>query len=173
MIFETERLIFRQMTKDDFDDLCEILQDKETMTAYEHAFSDQEVWEWLNRQIARYAQYGFGLWAAVLKQNGKMIGNIGLTMQKFGDSEVVEVGYLLNKKYWHNGYATEGAIACKNYAFDSLRVDKVYSIIRDNNFASQAVAKRNDMIQVGTELKHYYNMDMPHLVFMAQNTSSK
>lgn len=168
MIFETERMIFRQMTKDDYNDLCEILQDKEVMYAYEHAFSDQEVEGWLNNQIARYNKYGFGLWAAVLKSNGKMIGNIGLTMQKFGTSEVVEVGYLLNKDYWHMGLATEGAIACKNYAFDKLGIDKVYSIIRDNNFSSQAVAVRNGMAIVGKELKHYYNMDMPHLVYMVQ-----
>lgn len=170
-IFETERLVFREMTFADFDDLCEILQDAQTMTAYEHPFSDEEVKAWLNNQLARYAKYGFGLWAVVLKESGKMIGNIGLTMQKFGDSEVLEIGYLLNKKYWHMGYATEGAIACKNYAFDILGEKIVYSIIRDNNLASQAVAKRNGMKVVGTELKHYYNIDMPHLVFAVERTN--
>lgn len=170
MIFETERLIFRQMTMDDYDDLCEILQDKDVMYAYEHAFCEQEVKDWLDNQLARYQKYGFGLWAAVSKENGKMIGNIGLTMQKFGDSEVLEIGYLLNKDYWHKGFATEGAIACKKYAFEVMQESKVYSIIRDNNFASQAVAMRNGMVVVGSELKHYYNMDMPHLVFMAEKS---
>lgn len=168
MVFESERLIFREMTMSDYNDLCEILQDKQVMYAYEHAFSDAEVKEWFERQLSRYKEYGFGLWAAVLKENGKMIGNIGITMQKFGDLQVPEIGYLLNKYYWHKGYATEGAIACRDYAFNVLKFDKVYSIIRDNNLSSQAVAKRNGMQVVGKEIKHYYNMDMPHLVYMTQ-----
>ncbi len=168
MVFESERLIFREMTMSDYNDLCEILQDKQVMYAYEHAFSDAEVKEWFERQLTRYKEFGFGLWAAVLKENSKMIGNIGITMQMFGNLQVPEIGYLLNKDYWHKGYATEGAIACRDYAFNVLKFDKVYSIIRDNNLPSQAVAKRNGMQVVGKEIKHYYNMDMPHLVYMTQ-----
>lgn len=169
MILSTDRLILREITLNDYDDLCEILQDKKTMYAYEHAFSKEEVEQWLNNQLSRYKKYGFGLWAVVLKSTGKMIGNIGLTYQKFEDSDILEIGYLLNRNYWHNGYASEAAIACKNYAFNVLKADKVYSIIRDNNLSSQAVAKRNGMKIVGTQLKHYYNMDMPHLVYMVEN----
>ncbi len=169
MILSTDRLILREITLNDYDDLCEILQDKKTMYAYEHAFSKEEVEQWLNNQLSRYNKYGFGLWAVVLKSTGKMIGNIGLTYQKFEDSDILEIGYLLNRNYWHNGYASEATIACKNYAFEVLKVDKVYSIIRENNLLSQAVAKRNGMKIVGTQLKHYYNMDMPHLVYMVEN----
>ena len=52
MIFETKRLSFRELTQDDFHSLCQILQDEETMYAYEGAFSDREVQEWLDRQIS-------------------------------------------------------------------------------------------------------------------------
>ncbi len=168
MILQTDRLILREMTQNDYSDLCEILQNEKVMYAYEHAFSDEEVKEWFDKQLARYKKYGFGLWATVLKENGKMIGNIGLTMQKFGNEQVLEIGYLLNENYWHKGYATEAAIACKNFAFDIIGVDKVYSIIRQNNLSSQAVAKRNGMTIVGEEIKHYYNMELPHFVFMTQ-----
>ena len=44
------------------------------MYAYEHAFSDQEAWEWLRRQQARYRKDGFGLWAAVERTSGEMVG---------------------------------------------------------------------------------------------------
>ena len=54
MILETERLYLREMTQDDFPSLCNILQDEETMNAYEGAFTDSEVQEWLDRQRARY-----------------------------------------------------------------------------------------------------------------------
>ena len=51
MILETERLYLREMKQSDFNSLCKIMQDKETMYAYEGAFSDTEVQEWLDRQI--------------------------------------------------------------------------------------------------------------------------
>lgn len=76
MIFETERLFARKLTKDDFGSLCRILQDPEVMYAYEHAFSDAEVNSWLERQLKRYVTDGFGLWAVILKETGSMIGAV-------------------------------------------------------------------------------------------------
>lgn len=49
MILETERLYLREINQKDFKSLCKILQDEETMYAYEGAFSDAEVQEWLDR----------------------------------------------------------------------------------------------------------------------------
>lgn len=167
-ILETQRLSLREMTKDDFPALCKILQDAEVMYAYEHAFSDDEVVAWLDKNLTRYEKDGFGLWAVVLKETGEMIGQCGLTLQNADDKEVLEVGYLFQKAFWHKGYATEAAIACKNYAFQVLGAKEVYSIIRDNNFASQNVAKRNGMKVCGQIIKHYYNMDMPHLLFKTE-----
>ena len=135
------------------------------MYAYEHPFSDEEVQEWLDRQRLRYQQYGFGLWAVILKKSDEMIGQCGLTMQDYEGQEVLEVGYLFQKSHWRQGYATEAAVACKNYAFEKLHATEVYSIIRENNIASQKVAKRNGMIVCGKIVKHYYGMDMPHLVY--------
>ena len=165
IILETDRLILREMSQADFPDLCKILQDEEVMYAYEHAFSDAEVQEWLDRQLQRYREYGFGLWAVILKETGKMIGQCGLTMQDSGSGSVLEVGYLFQKAIWHHGYATEAAVACKDYAFTVLKAAEVYSIIRDSNLPSQAVAKRNGMTAHGTLVKHYHGMDMPHLLF--------
>lgn len=165
MILETERLYLRKLTDDDFDNLCKILQDSEVMYAYEHAFSDEEVREWLARQQKRYESDGFGLWGVVLKESGEMIGQCGLTLQDYKDRKVVEVGYLFQKKYWNNGYAIESAKACRDYAFDILGIDEVYSIIRDNNLSSQKVAIKNGMEKRDIIVKHYYNMDMPHFIF--------
>ena len=54
MILETVRLSLREMTQEDYPALCRILQDPQVMYAYEHAFSDQEVQDWLDRQLERY-----------------------------------------------------------------------------------------------------------------------
>ena len=165
MILETERLYLRRLEQSDYSDLCKMLQDEEVMYAYEHAFSDEEVQEWLDRQLKRYEEYGFGLWAVILKETGELIGQCGLTMQDCKGKQVLEIGYLFQKDYWHKGYATEAAIACKQYAFETLKAKEVFSIIRDNNIPSQNVAKRNGMKVVDQFVKHYYGMDMPHLVF--------
>lgn len=165
MILETRRLRLREMTQDDYGALCKILQDGEVMYAYEHTFSDGEVQAWLKRQLERYREYGFGLWAVILKESGELIGQCGLTMQACPEQQVLEVGYLFQKAFWHQGYATEAAVACREYAFDILKADEVYSIIRDTNFTSQNVAIRNGMTVKGRFVKHYYGVDMPHLVF--------
>ena len=67
-IIETPRLLLREMTAADRPDLCMILQDKEVMYAYNGPFSDEEVNGWLERQTGRYREWGYGLWAVVLKQ---------------------------------------------------------------------------------------------------------
>lgn len=167
MILETERLYLREMNQGDFEALCKILQDDETMYAYEGAFSNEEVQEWLDRQISRYRKWGFGLWAVILKETDEMIGQCGLTMQPWKDREVLEIGYLFNRMHWHTGYAVEAAKACKEYAFEILKAEEVCSIIRDTNTASQKVAQRNGMCVKDSCTKHYRDVDMPHDRYVA------
>ena len=172
MILETNRLWLREMAQSDYAPLCKILQDEDVMYAYEGRFSDAETQAWLDKQLKNYADFGFGLWAAVLKETGEMIGQCGLTMQRVHDEPVLEVGYLFQKAFWGNGYATEAAVACKEYAFATLDAAEVFSIIRDTNLASRRVAERNGMTAVGTLTKHYRGIDMPHVVFSVKRPTS-
>lgn len=167
MILSTERLYLREMGQSDFGSLCKILQDNETMYAYEGPFCDLEVQEWLDKQISRYRKWGFGLWAVILKETDEMIGQCGLTMQAWKDREVLEIGYLFQRIYWHKGYATEAAKACKQYAFETLNAKEVCSIIRDTNTASQNVAVRNGMVRADSWTKHYRGVDMPHYRYVS------
>ena len=132
------------------------------MYAYEGALDDEEVQKWLDRQLSRYQKWGFGLWAVILKETQEMIGQWGLTMQPWKEEEVLEIGYLFQRDFWHQGYAIEAAKACKDYAFEILDVKEVYSIIRDTNTASKRVAIRNGMSKIDTWVKHYRGVDMPH-----------
>lgn len=168
IILQTERLYMREMTQDDFPSLCKILQDEETMYAYEGAFTDAEAQEWLDRQLARYQKWDFGLWAVILKETEEMIGQCGLTMQPWKDEEVLEIGYLFERAHWHKGYATEAARACKRYAFDTLRANEVCSIIRDTNEASRNVAERNGMAVADTWTKYYRGVEMPHIRYLVK-----
>jgi len=67
------------MTPADLSDLASMLQDPVAMSAYEGPFSDDEVQDWLDRQLQNYQQYGYGLWAMVLRESGDMIGQCGIT----------------------------------------------------------------------------------------------
>ena len=80
-------------------------------------------------------------------------------------TRVPEIGYLLAHDYWHKGYATEAAIACREYGLDTLKFDALYSIVRDTNLASRKVALRNGMHPVDTIVRHYRGVEMPHIVF--------
>ena len=165
MIIETERLYLRELEQTDIESLSKILQDEQTMYAYEGAFDDGEVQNWLTKQIDNYQRDGFGLWAVILKQRNEMIGQCGLTWQDFSDQTVLEIGYLFQREFWHNGFATVAAKACKQYAFEQLNAQEVYSIIRDTNAASQKVAERNGMVRCGEFIKHYRGVDMPHYLY--------
>lgn len=172
MILHTERLFLRELNQDDFDGLCAILRDEETMYAYEGAFSDREAREWLDRQISRYRAWGFGLWAVILQETGALIGQCGLTMQPWKGQEVLEIGYLFNRAYWGQGYATEAARACKRYAFAQLGAAEVCSIIREGNTASQRVALRNGMTRADRWTKRYRGVDMPHDRYVARRVEN-
>lgn len=164
-ICETPRLVLRRLTDNDYPALCKILQDEQVMYAWEHAFSDEEVRQWLQNQQARYREYGVGLWAAVLRRSGEVIGQCGITYQDYRGTRVPEVGYLFQKAYWHCGYAAEAAAACKEYAFSEMQVPGLYAMIRPENLPSQRVAQRLGMQKIDCIVKHYNGKDMPHNVF--------
>lgn len=165
MILHTQRLELRELVHGDFADLAEMLQDSEVMAAYEHTFTDSDVWEWLNRQRRRYAEDGFGLWAVILRETGEMVGQAGLTMQPYGETQVLEIGYLLKRRFWHRGYAREAVAALRDYAFTVLQAQRVYSIIKADNEPSMRVARAIGMEKEREFITRYYNGDMLHYLF--------
>ena len=166
VVLETERLYLREMEYGDLPSLMDILLDDETMTAYGGAFSCGEAEAWLDDQKRRYSTLGFGLWAAVHRETGKMIGQCGIIIPRWKDETFLETGYLFNKAYWHMGYATEASRGCIGYAFNTLQADSVSSIIRDTNLPSRRVAERNGMLSSDHWVKHYRGIDMPHTRYM-------
>ena len=165
MTLETARLQLREMRLSDMKSLSSILQDERVMYAYNGAFNEEETMMWMRKQLRRYKEFGFGLWAVLLRDTKEMIGQCGITMQEYRMTRVPEIGYLLAHDYWHKGYATEAAIACREYGLDTLKFDALYSIVRDTNLASRKVALRNGMHPVDTIVRHYRGGEMPHIVF--------
>lgn len=168
MILKTQRLALRELEQADFQDLADMLQNPKVMYAYEHSFSDQDVQIWLDRQRKRYDEYGFGLWAVEWKATGQMIGQAGLTMQPYGEREVLELGYLLKEDFWGYGYATEAAEGCKEYAFQVLKQSRVYSIIKADNVRSIHVARRIGMEKESEFFTQYFYGRMLHTLYSVQ-----
>lgn len=172
-ILTTPRLLLREMDGNDYGALAAILQDSRVMAAYEHTFSAQDVEKWLHRQQGRYLRDGFGLWAVVLKETGRMIGQAGLTWQMAEQERVLEVGYLLRYDCWGMGYATEAAAACRDYAFDRLHAKVVHALIKTDNFPSQRVARRLGMEKVKTFTATFWGGPMEHFLFRMENPQAR
>lgn len=151
MNIETQRLVLRELTMNDFNELHEIFSDPESMKHYPEPFTREKSKRWIEWNLENYATYGFGLWAIVLKEENLLIGDCGITMQDINGRMEPEIGYHINKVYTGKGYATEAAQACRNYAFDILKFKKVYSYMKYTNIASQKVAENNGM-RLTTEL---------------------
>lgn len=148
MRLETERLILRELTPDDFDALYEVLADSDIMQHYPYTFDENRVRNWIERNIERYQIFGFGLWAVVLKATGEMIGDCGISMQNINGVIKPEIGYHINKKHQRRGYAAEAAGKCRDWLFGNTTFNKVYSYMKEANTGSRAVAESNGMHMV-------------------------
>jgi len=167
VVLETDRLILRQFTEDDFDDLAAIYGDPRVtrFIGKGTAKSREEVRHILNcalidnarawspQLLARLPQLGraierdghFSLWATIYKPDNRLIGRCGLLSWDLDGAKEVEVGYILAADYWGRGLATEAARASRDYGLNQLGFDRLISVIQPANLASQRVAVKNGM----------------------------
>ena len=87
------------------------------------------------------------------------------TRQTVNGVEETEVGYLIHRPFWRHGFASEGARACRDYAFATLRKPRVIALVMADNLASQGVANNLDMEVVGRAAHNGHE----HLVFAVAN----
>lgn len=168
MVLETKRLILREMVFHDVDDLLEVLSDPEAMKFYPQPFDRQMTQTWIERNVQRYAEHGFGLWALILKQTGKLIGDCGLVVQEVDSFEEIEIGYHIRRELWGKGLATEAAQACRDFGFSQLGFDKLISLINPANIASRRVAEKNGMRLI----KEIEWRDKPTCIYVVERSSS-
>src|SRR4029453_13170733 len=95
---------------------------------------------WLQRNLDHKQQYGYGLFSILLKETGELIGDCGL--EKMEREGAAELGYDFRSDFWNQGYATEAALAVREYAFDVLDLPQLISLIRVGNLASKRVAEK-------------------------------
>ena len=140
-ILETERLFLREMTMSDLDALFAVLGDKEIMQHYPYSFDEERVRSWIERNMKRYTDDGFGLWAVCLKDTGEMIGDCGLTLQNIDGQMLPEIGYHIRKDQQRKGYAKEAAMAVRDWAFQNTEYPALYSYCKYTNVGSFKTAE--------------------------------
>jgi RimJ/RimL family protein N-acetyltransferase len=147
LLLETDRLILRPPTLDDFDPWAEMMTDEETARFIGGVMGRSVTWRALMTMIGSWHALGFGMFSAIEKSSGRWIGRLG-PWQPAGWPGT-EIGWAIVRDCWGKGYATEGAIAATDWAFDNLGWTEVIHSIAPDNIASQHVARKLGSINRG------------------------
>jgi RimJ/RimL family protein N-acetyltransferase len=144
----TERLELRRFRPDDLDGLAQVFAHPEVWQ-YPHgrAFTRDETATFLRNQVDQYEARGFGVWNAVERASGRIVGYVGVSVPTFLPEilPAVEVGWRFEPSVWGRGYASEGAIAALDESFTTLGLEEVCSLPQSDNLASVRVAERLGM----------------------------
>jgi RimJ/RimL family protein N-acetyltransferase len=154
-ILETERLVLRSMVADDLDGLLAIFGDPAVMAAFdEEPFNREQMRRWLERNVAHQREHGYGLFAVCPKESERLIGDCGIELMEVSGEQVAELGYDFRSDYWNRGYATEAACAVRDYAFSTLRLPLLVSLICPGNSASARVAEKTGLEKIEEIQRH-------------------
>ena len=150
---ETERLIMRMFSEDDFEAYARICADPEVMRFLGEGkpLSKLEAWRQMASLIGHWHLRGYGFWAVEEKASGQLVGRIGFFNPAGWPG--FELGWTLGRESWGKGYATEGARRALRYAFNEMEREHVISLIHPENRASIRVAERlGEKLEGRTEL---------------------
>ena len=147
IIAETPRLFLRHFCENDLEDLAPILANREVMKfSLKGVKNKEETKEFIQKIISGYKTKNYSLYAVIHREKEQLIGYCGLFFwSSIARQEEVEIGYRLDPKYWGRGLATEAAIAVRDYAFESLALNRLISLIQPENIASIKVAEKIGM----------------------------
>jgi RimJ/RimL family protein N-acetyltransferase len=140
---ETERLRLRPLRESDFEDYAALYADPEVLR---YLGGGPEPWDrgraWRHMAFNRghWEIAGAGMWVVEHQETGAFLGLIGFAAPEGWPG--FELAWILARRWWGNGYATEGARAALDHAFTVLQKDRVISLIHPENRPSIRVAER-------------------------------
>jgi ribosomal-protein-alanine N-acetyltransferase len=143
----TKRLVLRRWTDGDREVLARITADPEVVRFRLRTLTRRESDDLIDTTESCFDRKGFGMWAAERAEDGRLIGYIGL--EEASDDmpfrPLVHVGWHLAADVWGHGYATEGATAVLDYAFEDLGLAEVVAHTTARNDRSERVMRRLGM----------------------------
>jgi RimJ/RimL family protein N-acetyltransferase len=154
VFLETERLVLRQFTPADVDNLVDLDGDPEVMRFLSggaptpRAAIERDI---LPRWLSHYERSdGYGFWAAIEKASGDFLGWVHFRPPPGAGPDEVELGYRLRKAAWGKGYATEASRALIRKGFTELGVRRVVASTYQDNFGSRRVMEKAGLTLVRT-----------------------
>lgn len=145
---KTERLVLRPLNISDLESTHEYSSDKEnTVYMYHLPREIDETSEFLNSVTKEWEKDAPSFYEFAIVLDGIHIGSVSIYLSDDRDSG--NLGWILNKKYWHNGYATEAAMAIKDFAVNTLQVKRLAANCDYRNTASSRV-----MDKIGLKLEN-------------------
>jgi ribosomal-protein-alanine N-acetyltransferase len=165
ILFETHRLILREILSSDFDELYRMNSDPIIMKHVGDGStrSKEQMKGELEMLISHYVRKpGLGIWAAMLKESDTFVGASGLVY--YDNTPEIEIGYRMLKEYWNKGYATEASLCLLHYGFGTLGLKKIVSSAHVENYASRRVMEKIGMSHIDNRVQYgclqaYYEID--------------
>jgi len=142
-ILETKRLLLRQVTFGDAEFVLELLNEPSFIQniGYRGVRTLDDARNYISdRIIASYENFSFGMYLVALKSTGEAAGMCGLVKRDSLDD--VDIGYAFLSRYWSKGYATEAALAVKEYAKDTIGLKRLVAITDPANQGSVRVLEK-------------------------------
>lgn len=150
-VFQSARLGFRNWRESDIDEMARISGDEKVMEFFPGVATKEQTTSFVQRMQILYAEKGFCYFAVDKLDTGEFIGFIGMMEQTYEASftPCVDIGWRLKSSEWNKGYATEGARRCLEYAFRTLRLEKIYATAPAVNTKSQRIMTKIGMEKCG------------------------
>jgi len=149
---ETNRLLLRLLTEGDLDDLVQLNLDPEVRAFFPDGVQNREqTKKRMMELIDNYTKHHLPGFIMLEKASNAFLGRCGFSLTE--DNEV-EVGYLIHKKYWSKGYATEGLNALLNWAKKNINRQYIIAFSPTSHIASQRVMEKCGMILYKTGFAH-------------------
>jgi [ribosomal protein S5]-alanine N-acetyltransferase len=166
IIFETPRLIIRQLTKNDLQHFFDLNGNEEVVRYIRPAVNREEAEKSLLWNIAFYASHpNLGRWAVIEKATNTFAGSFALIPIE-QEKEILQIGYALLPQFWGMGYASELVQFGKPFFFEHHFQDILYAVTEQPNLASQQVLLKSGFVLVGnmmegTKLLIRFKIDRP------------
>jgi RimJ/RimL family protein N-acetyltransferase len=153
---ETARLSLRKLAESDAAQVARLAGHREiahTTISIPHPYSEPQALEWIRKMNGQMSNPGDIVFAATLRGNSELIGTVGLRAINSEHSHA-EMGFWIGVPYWRQGFATEAAAAVLRYAFENLRLNRVFAHHMVRNPASGRVLQKIGMKPEGRLQQH-------------------